>query len=102
MEIIEVGNKKNAWSMIIKCTGKGNEDDNAEKHKFPCGAKLKINADDIFMTHHYCFDGSVDDYYTIKCPCCGCLTDINKDRLPYDVQAYVEHNNNKNEDILEK
>jgi len=91
MKVIEKSEGESRWTSIVQCTGEGNECENARRQAFPCGSKLEIDENDIFMTHHYCFDGSVSDYYTITCPCCGALTDLDKRIIPYNVRTYVEH-----------
>ena len=65
---------------------KGNSSDNARMGVIACWAKLEINARDIFRTENH-FMGEVDYYYTIKCPCCGALTDLDVKELPIDVKV---------------
>lgn len=89
MKIIKRGDGHSPWQLMIVCDGKGNTSDNANKGLSPCYSTLQIEAQDIFTTNSYHYDGSSDMYYTIKCPCCGCLTDISEKKLPYSVQIYA-------------
>lgn len=89
MEILEKRYTEQIWSAIVECSGKGNSHDNSFHGNIPCGSKLKINLKDLFITTHTSWDGSCSYYYTFKCPCCGCLTDINKSMVPESFQAYI-------------
>lgn len=98
MKIIKKGDRRGAWKKQVICTGKGNDYDNAKKGNAPCGATLEITMRDIFMTSNTCYDLSTDYFYTIKCPCCGCLTDLPTNSLPSEVKEFASHRNEKTVD----
>ena len=88
MKIIKK-NDKPFWTMQLTCSGEGNEVDNGRNKCLPCGSTLEIDANDIFITSHRCIDNSIDYYYSVKCPCCNCVTDLPEGKLPVVVQHYV-------------
>lgn len=73
MKVLKHGREQHGWSITKKCTGDGNEGGG-------CGAKLLIEAHDLFHTHRY-VHVEHDVFTTFKCSVCGVLTDI-KDRIP--------------------
>lgn len=90
MKVIKNGDRRGIWRKEVVCTGKGNSLDNAKRGCVPCGAKLEIGARDIFVTYRE--ELWSDDriyYYTIKCPCCGTLTDLAERQLPEDVKNFA-------------
>lgn len=89
MEVLKRGSGSGKWSANVECTGRGNTYDNAREGRAPCGAKLKISLSDIFTTSHTYIDGSTDHYFTIKCPICGCLTDIDRWIVPGSFSDYA-------------
>ena len=76
MKILEEGT---GWNLEVRCTGKGNGDGG-------CGARLLVEAGDIYQTHSWDMYGDRDDYFTICCPQCGIETDIDPDLIPYGIQ----------------
>lgn len=81
MKVLESGNPNGAWKKEIVCTGHGNGSDG-------CGAKLEINASDIFHTAHHDYGGGCDHFMTIECIQCRKWTDIKSS----DVPSGVKHN----------
>lgn len=99
MEVLVKKTSKENWTMVVKCTGKGNEQGNGRKGHLPCGSVLKINAGDIFLTFsggNYLERGNII-HYTCECPECGSYTDIEKTKLPEGIREYVEGVNYKKE-----
>jgi len=93
MKVIEKGTAKDRWSMEVKCDGKGNDSENAKARVSPCGSRLEFGLTDIFVTTSYCgMDNSSTDYFTIKCPECGCLTDIPSEKIPAELESYAYSN----------
>ena len=82
--------EKPFWSKEVQCTGEGNQYNNGKKGKAPCGAILEVNANDIYITKSYSYDSSVDLYFTIKCPECGCETDIPAKDLPTEIKVFIK------------
>lgn len=78
MKVIKKGRFQKGWSKKYSCTGRGNGDGG-------CGAKLLVEADDLFQTSSSHYDGSNEYYVTFKCPECGVLTDIPDSDPPGDV-----------------
>lgn len=84
MKIIEKGNyKKRDWSIRVECTGYGWK----QKHK-PCYSILELEDGDIVMRRYGEWDDEIEIEYGFICPICQCFTEINKDRIPIDVQQY--------------
>lgn len=81
--------KKPFWTKEVQCTGAGNQSINGRKGKAPCGSTLEINANDIYITKTYSYDGSSERCFTIKCPECGCETDIPAKELPTDIRDFL-------------
>ena len=75
MKVLEKGRPQAGWAKECKCTGDGNGG-------VGCGAKLLVDAGDLYKTHRYCRDEH-DVFTTFKCPECGVETDI--DGAPYNV-----------------
>ena len=105
MKIIKK-NDKPLWTMQVQCTGAGNDSDNGRNKCLPCGSILEIDANDIYVTKHRYIDNSVDYYFSIKCPCCNCVTDIPEGKLPksviYYVQSKEKSNNQKKDNGIER
>lgn len=57
------------------CTGAGNGGGG-------CGAKLLVEASDLYKTASSHYDGSTDHYTTFKCPECSVETDISDSSAP--------------------
>ena len=79
MEVLERGEPR-LWSTDVECTGEGN--DGFNKGTKGCGSKLRVGRDDL---RHY--EGTEypiwrDAAVTMKCPVCGCLTDLDRDDWP--------------------
>ncbi len=72
MKVLEKGH---GWSMECKCTGSGNGG-------CGCGARLLVEKDDIYLTHHYDYGGGHDIFYTFRCIDCGVETDIDENKVP--------------------
>lgn len=75
MKVIKKGRPQKGWSKKYTCTGKGNNGGG-------CGAKLLVEAGDLFQTASHHYDGSSESYVTFKCPECGVLTDISDSDIP--------------------
>ena len=67
MKILETG-KSSVWEKEVVCTGKGNGG-------VGCGAKLLVEAGDVFTTTS-CARDEVDNHKTIMCPQCKSFTDL--------------------------
>ena len=89
MKVVKKSDKP-FWSMEVQCTGLGNQCSNGRKGKAPCGSILEINANDIYITKSFSYDRSVDICFTIKCPECGCETDIPAKDLPTDIKSFLQ------------
>lgn len=72
MKVLEKGL---GWGIECMCTGNGNGGGG-------CGAKLLVERGDIYLTHHYDYDGGHDIFYTFRCPECGAETDIDESKVP--------------------
>jgi hypothetical protein len=83
MKILKEGNK-NTWGLELHCTGKGNNEEHSA-----CGAKLLVESEDIFTTHHYDYGGGSESYFTFKCPQCKTLTDIPDKKIPPRIQSNI-------------
>lgn len=88
MKVVKKSDKP-FWSIEVQCTGAGNQYNNGKKGKAPCGSLLEVNADDIYITKHYSY-GEVDRFYTIKCPECGCETDIPSKNIPAEIRSFLD------------
>lgn len=85
MKILEKGP---GWSIKEKCTGKGNGDGG-------CESLLLVESEDIYVTSSSSYDGSVDYYYTFRCPVCGKETDILEKDLPSSIKKQAMENKKK-------
>ena len=72
MKVLEKGP---GWGIECKCTGSGNGGGG-------CGAKLLVEREDIYLTHHYDYGGGHDIFYTFRCPECGVETDLDEMKVP--------------------
>lgn len=96
MKVLE--ENKSFWKMKVRCTGKGNEKENARNGVKPCGSILEVTAKDIYRTDlwyspAYGEEPSIIGHaYTIMCPCCGSETDIPKALLPKQVKEIANYN----------
>lgn len=88
MKVLESGNPHGAWKKEIVCTGLGNGNDG-------CGAKLEINASDIFHTAHFDYGGGADHYMTIECVECKKWTDLKSNDAPAGVKRSVMNQPNR-------
>ena len=95
MKVLKKGSKRGIWKKSVTCTGKGNAQDNAQKGIVACGAKLEIGARDIFRTESHSWPGETEYFYTIECPCCGALTDLNEKELPIEVKVFADKRSEK-------
>lgn len=84
---MEVNQTILTWSKTIKCTGAGNKNYLMGKH--PCGKDMAVTESDVFVTQALNYDGEQDLYYSVKCPQCGCITDICEKLVPEDVKAFA-------------
>lgn len=91
MEVLEKGQCW-SWSKKVRCTGKGNGG-------CGCGSLLQVSDKDVYITAHYCYDGSVDYYYTIWCPVCNVETDIKEEDIPSKVKHMAFEEYRKNNDV---
>lgn len=80
MKVLE----KKKWSAVIKCTGDGNGASG-------CGSTLEIEKSDIRYYAGKSGDPRVDGTFfyapeaaVIRCPSCGCLTDLSAKQRPAD------------------
>ncbi len=89
MKILEYGNKA-SWETKQKCDANGWEG-------LGCGAKLLIDAEDIFISERIFIDGSSENYFTFTCPVCGQNSDICKSEIPEKVRSYILKRPSKNE-----
>lgn len=80
MKILSPGTNKQ-WSIECECTGKGNGYGG-------CGAKLLVEASDLFFTYSSHYDGSNEVYVTFCCEQCGVSTDINRHTIPQYVKPF--------------
>lgn len=69
MQVLEKGRPQKGWTKEFVCTGAGNGGGG-------CGAKLLVEQNDVYQTHHYDYGGGHDVYNTFRCPECGVQTDI--------------------------
>lgn len=76
MKVLEKGRPQAGWSVEAICTGSGNGGGG-------CGARLLVEAGDLYKTHRYCRDEH-DVFITFSCPDCGVETDL-KDTPPRKV-----------------
>lgn len=82
MKILSPGTNKE-WSRECECTGIGNGVGG-------CGARLLVEADDLYRTSFLYRDGSVDTCITFCCPQCGTQTDIDKSYVPTHVKPFKD------------
>jgi len=68
MKVIEKGRPQKGWAKELNCTGGGNQGGG-------CGAKLLVEAGDLFETQSQCRD-ETDYFVTFRCPECSVLTDV--------------------------
>lgn len=68
MKVIRKGREQKGWSTEAECTGGGNGDGG-------CGAKLLVEAADIYRTEAQSRD-ETEAFATFQCPECGVLTDL--------------------------
>ena len=71
MKLLCISNNKNNWSTRIICSG--------------CGSLLEVDANDIYGTKCYFYNGESANCYSTVCPHCGRENDINSSNLPLDV-----------------
>lgn len=69
MKVLKKGREQRGWSREVSCTGRGNGGGG-------CGARLLVEQNDVFLTHHHDYGGGHDVFNTFQCPECGVLTDI--------------------------
>ncbi len=81
MKILKKGRPNKPWSIDIKCTGHGNGGNG-------CGAKLRVEAEDLYQTRSTQMDGDFDLFITCTCACCGTLNDIDENKVPIEVRYY--------------
>ncbi len=78
MKVLEKGNGAKSWSTVANCTGAGNRGGG-------CGAKLQVEATDLFRTTSNARDETTE-YTTFKCPECQVLTDLPEGKVPSDIE----------------
>ena len=93
MKVIKKSDKP-YWTTKVQCTGYGNAFDNGAKGKAPCGSTLEVSANDIYITSSTDYTGDKTYHFTIKCPECGCETDIPSNKLPSDIRSFLEGKKN--------
>ena len=69
MKILKKGRPQKGWSTEAVCSGSGNGGGG-------CGAKLLVEAADLFRTSSSHYDGSSDSYVTFECSACSVWTDL--------------------------
>ena len=87
------------WNIYVDCTGMGN--DNSKINRTPCGKSILVTAEDIIITYRKFWDGEKLDYFSIKCPHCQSITDLDERKIPKEVKDYAylkeRHKQNINE-----
>lgn len=68
MKVLEKGREQSGPAFKAACTGAGNDGGG-------CGAKLLVEAGDLFETFSHARD-ETDTYVTFACPDCGTKTDV--------------------------
>ena len=68
MKVIKKGREQKGYSLVQKCTGKGNGDGG-------CGAELLVEEKDFYQTQSQARDDTTY-YVTFVCPSCGVWTDV--------------------------
>lgn len=89
-------NDKPLWTMQLECTGKGYEYENGNKGYLACGSTLEIDANDIIFKKVVSWGDEVDCCYSVKCPCCNCITRIPPEKLPDAIKYYAQSNKKSN------
>lgn len=69
MKVIEEGNGAQGWSIEKRCTGEGNG-------RGGCGAKLLVEARDLYETRTHDHGGGMDSFITFRCTRCDVQTDL--------------------------
>lgn len=63
------------WKQEQECTGK--------RHgSYGCTALLEIEESDSYITSTHNSEGDMEQYFTIKCPCCNIETDLSIGDIP--------------------
>lgn len=81
MRIIKAGTPKE-WSVVAKCTGKGNGN-------YGCDAELEVSQPDLKHTYTSCMGRFEEHYMTFKCPCCDKHTDLDDAEVPARIRVEV-------------
>jgi len=68
VKVLEKGRDQKAWAKEALCTGHGNGNGG-------CGAKLLVEATDLYKTFRSCRD-ETETFTTFTCPICQVETDI--------------------------
>lgn len=93
---------KETWEISIECNGAGN--DNSQIGRIPCGKIINAKSEDIIITYRKFWDGEKLDYFSVKCPHCGSITDIDERKLPQEIKNYAyqkeKNRENKSEDLI--
>lgn len=89
MKILTPGKAK-SWSRKMTCTGSGNGFGG-------CGAKLLVEAADVFLTSRQSYGDERPDYFhTFECAQCKVLTDFPEHTPLKDLPSYKTWQDRKN------
>ncbi len=69
MKVLKPGRPQKAWAKEFTCSGNGNGGGG-------CGARLLVEATDLYETGSHHYDGSSEYYTTFRCPTCRVETDV--------------------------
>ena len=94
MKIIEEGN---GWSIQERCTGKYLGDGG-------CNSLLLLSKEDLYFDREICDGHSTKYFFAFQCPLCGLWTNIEPDRVPYNIkkQLLFDENGSYKQNIKRK
>ena len=75
------------WKKEVICSGAGN--DNSQIGRNPCGVLITATEEDIILTYRKFWDGEKLDYFSVKCPHCQSITDLDEREIPQIVKDYA-------------
>lgn len=75
MRVIKEGRQQSGWAKELDCTGDGNGGGG-------CGARLLVEASDLFQTSRPDYGGGCDYFATFWCSSCGVPTDLKDGASP--------------------
>jgi len=107
VKVLEQG--KPEWEIKVRCTGRGRLKDNSNNDIVPCEAMLLLKRSDIYFLKNpnAGFPRQYGEFvFTFKCVCCGALTDISHDDIPYIVRECIinrpKNSSQKTDDSIKK